>query len=68
MTKRKRPLEQLKYWLETGLPGIDEFDKVARKLTREEEEEYLKYLDRHNKVWGSGFGPLPPKSSSEVAK
>lgn len=51
------PLEQMKRWLEVGLPDIDEFDEVAKNLTREEEEEYLEYLDRHNKVYGAGFGP-----------
>lgn len=47
----------MKHWLEVGLPGIDELDEVAKKLTREEKE-YLEYLDEHNKVYGTGFGPL----------
>lgn len=63
--KELTPLEQLKHWLTVGLPDIEVFDAVAKQMTREEEAEYLRYLDRHNKVYGDGFGPLPPEDAEE---
>lgn len=51
-------LDQLKHWLCTGLPDIQDFDDEIRKLTEEEEEDFGRFSERHEERYGSEYGPL----------
>lgn len=55
---RQPPLEQLKSWLCAGLPDVDHFEMVARMLTEEEEQEFLRFGEEHVKTYGSELGAL----------
>lgn len=51
-------LDQLKSWLCTGLPDIQDFDDEIRKLTEAEEEDFGRFSERHEERYGSEYGPL----------
>jgi len=53
-----KALHQMCKYLCEGLPHIDDFDVLAKKLTSDDESIYGVILRRHEQYFGAGLGML----------